>query len=562
MTDTPDLAALLDLASEPALALRRAGPGRPAPTVLHLNRALLELAGLSGERTVGRSVRVLRRHFKPAAALEALIQAAESGEPLQTAVEVGDSQGRPVPLALRGRPLPESTDLYLVWLSPRPVESHRGAAAGDRTRPLAGLTHEYVYELAVDVDCRLRLGWVDPRIGELTGHTQEELIQLGGFFTLVLEADRAELQRRNQRLLAGQQVVARYRLRRKDGSIRCVRDTARPEWAPDGEAVTSVAGALLDLSAERADAPLMAMVERQAQLVATTLDAFVCLIDTQGNIRWAGGRGRSALGERLAQNVGRSLGSFLPGAELAFWLDWLEEAAESSQPSRFRFRAPEPSGEREIEAVVSAVGEDVVQLVLHDPPDRRSPSGPTIAPADLLDSLPEPLLLLEPDRRILAMNSAFERLTGQTRAELAGGTLEQLVAPAQHAMLAEVLTLALERKEPASAPGITCLARGGERTLELRLSPVLGPGDAVTAVLVEAQRPTHGVVLPPAPGQGDAWFDAVIESVSDGIITLDAEATVVWLSRSAEVIFDYPGEARSAPRWACSSPRQPAIPRC
>ena len=141
------------------------------------------------------------------------------------------------------------------------------------------------------------------------------------------------------------------------------------------------------------------------------------------------------------------------------------------------------------------------------------------------------------------VGAVFERLAGQTRAELAGGTLEQLVAPAQHEMLAEVLTLALERKEPASAPGITCLARGGERTLELRLSPVIGPDLALTAVLVEAQRPTHGAALLPAPGQGDAWFDAVIESVSDGIITLDAEATIVWLSRSAEVIFDYPGEA-------------------
>ena len=407
MTDTTDLAALLDLASEPALALRRAGPGRPAPTILHLNRALLQLTGLSGERTVGRSVRVLRRLLRPQAALEAVIQAAESGEPLQTAVELGDSQGRPVPFALRGRRLPESAELYLVWLSASSVEPHRNSVAGDRTRALAGLTHEYVYELAVDVDCRLRLAWADPRIGELTGHTAEELIELGGFFTLVLEADRAELQRRNQRLLAGQQVVARYRLRRKDGSVRWVRDTARPEWAPDGEAVTSVAGALLDLTAERADAPATALVERQAQLVASTLEAFVCLIDTQGNIRWAGGRSRSALGERLAQHVGRSLGAFLTGAELAFWLDWLEEAAESGLPSRFRIRASEPPGEREFEALVSAVGEDVVQLVLHEPPDRRARSGPTVAPADLLDSLPEPLLLLGPDRRILAMKSAM-----------------------------------------------------------------------------------------------------------------------------------------------------------
>ena len=62
-------------------------------------------------------MRVLRRLLRPQAALEAVIQAAESGEPLQTAVELGDSQGRPVPFALRGRRLPENAELYLVWLS-------------------------------------------------------------------------------------------------------------------------------------------------------------------------------------------------------------------------------------------------------------------------------------------------------------------------------------------------------------------------------------------------------------------------------------------------------------
>ncbi len=70
MTDNPDLAALLDLASEPALALQRAGPGRPAPTIAHLNRALLQLTGLPDEQLGGRSVRVLRRLFRPSSALK------------------------------------------------------------------------------------------------------------------------------------------------------------------------------------------------------------------------------------------------------------------------------------------------------------------------------------------------------------------------------------------------------------------------------------------------------------------------------------------------------------
>jgi diguanylate cyclase (GGDEF)-like protein/PAS domain S-box-containing protein len=44
-------------------------------------------------------------------------------------------------------------------------------------------------------------------------------------------------------------------------------------------------------------------------------------------------------------------------------------------------------------------------------------------------------------------------------------------------------------------------------------------------------------------GGGESWFNAVIDSVADGIVTLDADGTIAWLSRSAEAIFDYPREA-------------------
>ena len=237
----------------------------------------------------------------------------------------------------------------------------------------------------MDVDCRLRLVWADPRLAELTGYTLDELHELGGFFGLVAEADRAELQRRNQRLLAGQQVVVRYKLKRKDGAPVCVRDTARPEWGPDGE-VVRILGAVVDLSAERAEAPVLQIVEREAQLVAAALDAFVVLLDAQGQIRWTGGTVGNGLAERLRDNVGQNLAALLPGQALLVWLDWLEEAAERKAPVRFRFtwtedeggvgRTPAPAsglaeaparrfddatapgGGRELEVLMTAMGED------------------------------------------------------------------------------------------------------------------------------------------------------------------------------------------------------------
>ena len=195
LTDDPDLAALLDLAGEPALVLRHADASRPAPVVAFANRAFLRLTGVGREAIVGRTARTLRSLLRPRPVLDGLLRATASGERFEARVELTDNRGRPVPLMLTGTRLPQRSELYLVWL-PAPPDALGRTVLGEGTRPLAGLTRESFYELSVDVDvdCRLRLVWADPRLAELTGYTVDELYEMGGFFGLVAEADRAELQ--------------------------------------------------------------------------------------------------------------------------------------------------------------------------------------------------------------------------------------------------------------------------------------------------------------------------------------------------------------------------------
>jgi PAS domain-containing protein len=259
LTDEPDLKAMLDLAGEPALVLRRADPSRPAPVIAHVNRAFAELAGLAPEALVGRSLRALRGLLGPREALDELLRAAGQGEPVAGEVELSVAGGGPVALALRGRRLERRPDLYLAWLAePRGLPG--AARPGEPARYLAGLTRECLYELAVEVDCRLRLLWADPRLAELTGYAAEELAGAGRLLRACRRGrpgGAAPAQPAAPGRAAGR---ARYRLRRKDGTLRLVRDAARPEWAPDGRAVARVVGALADLSAERAEAPLMPLL--------------------------------------------------------------------------------------------------------------------------------------------------------------------------------------------------------------------------------------------------------------------------------------------------------------
>jgi diguanylate cyclase (GGDEF)-like protein/PAS domain S-box-containing protein len=566
LTDEQDLAAMLDLAGEPVLVLRRAEPGRPAPVIAHVNRAFAELAGLAPDALVGRGLRALRGLLGPPEILDELLRAATRGDPVAGQVELSSRAGadHPAVLALHGRRLERRPDLYLAWLAKPAAAAPRPEAPGEATRRLAGLTHECLYELAVEVDCRLRLVWADPRLAELTGYVAEELAELGGFVALVVEADRAELHRRNQRLLAGQQAAARYRLRRKDGTIRVVRDTARPEWAPDGRAVVLVVGTLADLSAERAKTPLLPLLEREAQLVAAALDAFALLLDGQGRVRWAWGREIGSLTARLRAGVGQGLAGLLPAAAAEPWLDWLAEAAEAEGPVRFDLAWAEdgPDAAVDLEVTLTAFAEDLVQALVRTRAPRAATAGPPSPPSGasrpdarlVLDALREPLLLADLEGRVVASNAAFERLVGRSRAELAGSLVaELLAAPPSRALLVEALAgLAAGRggAEPAVLQDLPCLAKGGERPLDLRLVAVAAAagGDPPAAVLVEVQRGSGGAGPAPAAGapdngHRDPWFNAIMDSMADGIVALDAAGTITWLSRSAEAIFDYPGDA-------------------
>ena len=131
------------------------------------------------------------------------------------------------------------------------------------------------------------------------------------------------------------------------------------------------------------------------------------------------------------------------------------------------------------------------------------------------------------------------------------------MTPGQRATVAEALTLALAKRETTVSTGIRCLARGGERPLDLRLSPVLDADGHPSAILLEAQRPSQGGAVAPLPSHGEPWFNAIIDSVTDGIVTLDPAGTITWLSRSAETIFDYPREAAVG-----GSTLAPARPGC
>jgi diguanylate cyclase (GGDEF)-like protein/PAS domain S-box-containing protein len=430
LLDDLDLRQLLDLAPAAMLLLQRADGLRPMPVVRFANRAFVELTGRGVDGLAGRSLRALRGVIEPDESFAGLVTAALMGEPYGGRLQLRTAAGATTIGAVRGQALSRQPDLYAVWVEPAPEMGAASAqsAPGDTFRLLAAVSRDCFYELTVEVDCRLRLVWADPRLVELTDYELDELRTMGGFFGLVATADQSVLQRRNQRLLTDQPGPIRYRLRRRTGELRWVQDTARALRAADDDAVARIVGTLSDVSDDWPTTFPAPWLEREGAILADLMQASLVLLDGEGRVLWA----NDAPGGRLRGHVGEPLASLLPADLLPSWLDWLDEALAVRQPVRCRLAWASPAGDEPIDAYLVAVGEELVQLVAW-------PAGPTSA--------------------------------------------------------------------------------SPERPVGLAEAP-------------PPERPT------PPPSNGESWLDAVMNSVADGIMLLDPEGSITWLSRSAEAIFE------------------------
>ncbi|MFO1037672.1 MAG: EAL domain-containing protein [Geminicoccaceae bacterium] len=540
MTDGIDVHALLDLAADPVLVLRRTDDGRPTPTVSAANAAFAALTGIPIERVTGRGLRALRGVFGGNDVLEEVIAAVHAAETVRQRVEVRASGGRTVTVELRAGPLATDGAHYALWLDVDDGPARRPVGGGEPLHRFAGLTRALFYELAVDLDCRLRLEWCDPRLGDLLGRTTEDLVARGGFYDLVVAADAGELNRRNQRLLAGQAGTVTYRVRAPDGEIRLVEDSARPERPLDSGVVTRVVGALSDAGTRQTGGQL-GLVENQGALLASCLGAVVCIVDAEGRIRWVAPEPENEVADLIRGQTGNMLASLFPPDAVDLWLDWAEEALAGHKVAAFDVELAVEGRPFRLAVRLTPVGEDVVQAVLWSDDSKTAP--PAESPPDevraLLSALPNAALLVDADLAVAAANPEAASLLGYELGKLHGAGIAQLMPePGPRTALLEAMSRVRQRRSAETVSSLVWPAAGGPKALVTRLAPVGSNGVLVGLRAPPAESLSRPVVA--AAGQA-AWFDAVMECIGDGVLAIEADGTIASLSRAAEQILDYTG---------------------
>jgi PAS domain S-box-containing protein len=118
----------------------------------------------------------------------------------------------------------------------------------ERYRRISEMISDYAYSFRVETDRSLMTEWVIGGFEHITGFTPNELKALGGWITLIHPEDMPIVAERSKRLLSGQTDVSEFRIVRKDGILRWLRDHGQPIWDEAQGRVTHIYGAAQDIT--------------------------------------------------------------------------------------------------------------------------------------------------------------------------------------------------------------------------------------------------------------------------------------------------------------------------
>jgi len=136
-----------------------------------------------------------------------------------------------------------------------------------RYRMVSELTSDFAYSIRVELDGSLVTEWITDAHTRITGYTPNEAIAMGGWQSLVHADDLPQALDHVETMLAGQTDIREFRITRKDGEIRWVRNHAHPVWDEDQSRVVHIYAATQDVT-ERKQAH-----EEQERLILELQDA-------------------------------------------------------------------------------------------------------------------------------------------------------------------------------------------------------------------------------------------------------------------------------------------------
>ena len=121
----------------------------------------------------------------------------------------------------------------------------------ERYQSVSELTSDYSYAYRVEPDGELTFEWIAGALERLTGFTVEELYCRGGWESLIYPEDMPIPLGQLKSLFSNQSQMVEYRIVDRAGSIRWMRDIAKPVWDEHEGRLGKIFGAVQDVTEQK-----------------------------------------------------------------------------------------------------------------------------------------------------------------------------------------------------------------------------------------------------------------------------------------------------------------------
>jgi PAS domain S-box-containing protein len=386
----------------------------------------------------------------------------------------------------------------------------------------------------------LVLEWSAGAFADLIGYGPAEIEALGGWIALVEPADLRLVQRRAQRLLAGEEAAAEYRIRTRSGGQCWLRDLGRPQWDDTHELVVGILCVAQDITEQRGSAERLLAEQRARGSLIGLLDGLVCEIDRDGVVQDVGGALQGECCDRLRNGAGRRLRELMSPDVTDAWQRQIERVVPGGPPAEFDFADQTDHGEEGYRARVCAVRDGGTLAWIRAQPaiSGQSLGSGALDHLDprvgaLLDLQTGPAVLLTPDLAVYDLNTPTEWLTGWRRASAVGRSFVELMAlESEQPAMSQDLERALSGTRVTGSEAWLRLPDGQEGRVVWSFTPLLDSGGSIIGLLAQGDTLAPLTDTAPVPVDDELRLKAIMDNVADGIVALDSHGVVVSFTRS------------------------------
>src|ERR1041385_6758749 len=210
-----------------------------------------------------------------------------------------------------------------------------------RYRAVTDLVSDYAYSYRIAPEGSIQQEWVTDAYHRITGYEAAEMRGGGAWQKLIHPDDFACANEHVERIFAGQQSVAEYRIITKSGQVRYLRDFSRPLWDEKENRIVRVIGAAQDITERKeAEQALQNSEKRFRALIEHGLDS-ISLLAADGTLIWESPGAFLILDYAPSQFIGHNIFELMHPDDLRWtrelFLKLLQEPG-SSQRGIFRLR--------------------------------------------------------------------------------------------------------------------------------------------------------------------------------------------------------------------------------